>query len=291
MSELIVRTPEVIAIEINGIKEQTRKMLIYNSIEIGRRLVEAKELVGHGEWGRWLKEEVDYSKSTANNLMKIFKEYGADQISLVGDNLKSQTFGELTYSQAVLLLSVPGEEREKFVKENKIDDMSTRELKKAIKDRDEALKELNKVKEESEQILKEKEILEEAFNSGADERRIIEEEKEQLFKEKIRLEKLLEEERKNNTELNVETTDLEIEYKEKLDELKKKNEFLEKKLDEAENLKSESAAKFKIHFDSIVNSFSKLLQELATMESENEAQYIKYNGAAKKFINTMLERL
>ena len=135
MEELQVkRTPGLIAAEINKIKQDTRKIVIYNSIEIGRKLCEAKELVPYGEWSKWLEEEVDYSQSTANNLMKIFNEYGADQISLLGDNLKSQTFGNLTYSQAVLLLGVPEVEREEFVKENNVEDMSARELKKAVDD-------------------------------------------------------------------------------------------------------------------------------------------------------------
>ena len=40
MSELTTsRTTDLIAAEIINIKEQTKKMVIYNSIEIGRRLV------------------------------------------------------------------------------------------------------------------------------------------------------------------------------------------------------------------------------------------------------------
>lgn len=70
------RTPEQIASEINFIKEQSGKMLLSNTVEIGRRLTEAKELVPHGEWIKWLTESVSYSRSTACRLMKIFREYG-----------------------------------------------------------------------------------------------------------------------------------------------------------------------------------------------------------------------
>lgn len=139
------RTPELIAAEIIDIKNQTKKMLIYNSIEIGRRLCEAKELVPHGEWGNWLGEKVDYSKSTANNLMKVFKEYGADQMTLLDNNVKSQAFGNLSYTQAVELLKIPEEDREQFIEENNVEEMSTRELKKAIAE----LEQVKKAKEES----------------------------------------------------------------------------------------------------------------------------------------------
>ncbi|KUO78350.1 MAG: hypothetical protein APF81_02885 [Desulfosporosinus sp. BRH_c37] len=38
--------------------EPDREILITNAIEIGRRLKEAKGLLPHGEWGKWLKESV-----------------------------------------------------------------------------------------------------------------------------------------------------------------------------------------------------------------------------------------
>jgi DNA repair exonuclease SbcCD ATPase subunit len=148
---LTSRSPNLIAAEINNIKEQTRKMVLYNSIEIGRRLIEAKELVPHGEWGEWLEKSVEYSKSTANNLMRIFNEYGSSQLTLLDNNAKSQALGDLSYTQAVAMLSVPSEERESFIKDNDIESMSTRELQKAIKEKEEALK---LAKEKSEEAIK-----------------------------------------------------------------------------------------------------------------------------------------
>ncbi|MBB6218206.1 chromosome segregation ATPase [Anaerosolibacter carboniphilus] len=156
----IDRTPELIAAEINSIKNQTKKMVLYNSIEIGRRLTEAKAMVAHGEWGEWLEKSVDYSKSTANNLMRIFEEYGADQITLLESNSKFQALGNLSYTQAVALLGVPEEEREQFVVEHDLDRLSTRELQKVIKEREEALKIANEKAEEARKLLDEKEKIE-----------------------------------------------------------------------------------------------------------------------------------
>lgn len=145
MNEVVTRTPVMIAAEINSIKEQTRKLLIVNSIEIGRRLVEAKSLLPHGEWGKWLEESVDYSQRTANNLMKVFQQYGDDQLALFGTSLKSQSLANLSYTQAVALLSVPEDERETFVQEHNVEEMSTRELKKAIKEKEELQARLDKI--------------------------------------------------------------------------------------------------------------------------------------------------
>lgn len=137
----INRTPELIAEEINLIKNQTKVMVIYNTIEIGRKLTEAKSKIPHGEWGKWLEEKVDCSKSTANNLMRIFEEYGSEQMALFGETPpKFQALGNLGYSQLVAMLSVPEEEREDFINENEVENLSTRELEKLIKERDQERK-------------------------------------------------------------------------------------------------------------------------------------------------------
>ena len=151
------RTPEIVAAEIRQIADQTRKMVLNSSIEIGKRLCEAKEMVPHGEWAAWLEKNVDFSQSSANNFMKIYTEYGDIQGELWGASAKSQTFGNLSYSQAVALLAVPAEEREEFVKENHVEDMSTRELQEAIKARDEAVKERDKAREELDEAIKNRE--------------------------------------------------------------------------------------------------------------------------------------
>ncbi len=138
MSELtIARTPLIIAAEINAIKDQAKRILLTSSIEIGRRLTEAKSLVPHGEWTSWLQQSVDYSQSTANNLMRIFEQYGSDQLGLFDNNAKSQALGNLSYTQAVALLGIPADEREEFIQEHDIDGMSTRELQQAVKEKQE----------------------------------------------------------------------------------------------------------------------------------------------------------
>lgn len=133
-----VRTIEVITAEIRALTASA----LANIIEIGRRLTEAKEMLPYGEFGAWL-ESVGYSHSTANNFMRLFEAYGSKQGSLFGAEVENfQTFGKLSYSKALALLDVPAEERESFAKENDLEAMSTRELKAAIKERDEARAEL-----------------------------------------------------------------------------------------------------------------------------------------------------
>lgn len=129
----VTRTPEMVAAEINLIKDQTRKLVLSNSILIGKKLKEVKEMLEPGQFGKWLTEAVDFSQSTANNLMRVYDEYGADQGVLFGSAAKSDVVEKLTYTQAVLLLGVPAEQREDFIKEAHVEDISTRELQAEIK--------------------------------------------------------------------------------------------------------------------------------------------------------------
>ena len=135
MSDIITaRDPEIIAAEINIIKKKVQQTVIFASIEIGGKLMEAKSLVPQGEWGKWLENNVEYSQSTAENLMKLYKEYGGDQQSLFDTWTGSQTFGKLTYTQHLALLALPFSDRQEFAEQNNVEDMSTRQLLKAVQD-------------------------------------------------------------------------------------------------------------------------------------------------------------
>ncbi len=126
------RNIDQIAVEINVIKEQARNTLLQASVEIGRRLVEAKVMIGHGNWKNWLIENVEYSERTAQNLMSIYHEYGLKPAS--------EAMQSLPYTKALELLKLPGAEREEFVEANNVEDMSTRELEAVIKELNEERK-------------------------------------------------------------------------------------------------------------------------------------------------------
>lgn len=109
--------------EIRMITEQTKQVVLFNSIEIGRRLTEAKAMVKRGTWGTWLKERVDYSQRTANNFMKIYQEYGRNGLAE-----KSQALANLSYTQALALIDLPEDERARFAEERKAGEMALRKL-------------------------------------------------------------------------------------------------------------------------------------------------------------------
>ena len=144
MSEIInvpmtaQRDIRTVTVEINTLHRQAQAMTANYAIEIGRRLCEVKEMLKHGEWGDWLKTEVPFSASTAQKLMRIFKEFGAEQIGFFGD-ANSQAIVNLDVTKlGKLILIGDEEERTEFLETHDVAEMSTRELEQAIRERDAA---------------------------------------------------------------------------------------------------------------------------------------------------------
>lgn len=172
MSDIItVRDIEMVTSDIHYAQRQGARQLLSNLIEIGRLLVEAKSMVPHGEWGKYLEERVDYSQSTANNFMKLYQEYGDKQESLFGSFANSQSFGKLTYTQALALVALPAEERQQFTEENDVAGMSTRQLEQAIRERNEE----RKAREDAEARAAEQEAAAETAKANEDQLRKISE--------------------------------------------------------------------------------------------------------------------
>ena len=267
------RTPEIVAAEIRQIRDDTLKDYLNSCIEIGKRLCEAKEMVPHGEWGNWLKTAVSFKQRTANNLMKIYEKYGAAQGELWGASAISQTFANLTYSQAVALLAVPDEEREEFVEKNDAANMSTRELQEAIKARDEAeekLKEERKAAAErvraaqrqAENVMEELDKLKDEVKNSKD--------KKELEKLKTQLkdakDKLKAHENLHSIQME-EVNAVQIQNQEEINRLKAE-------LSKAEQLgverlaADEETARFKILYQTVQNNFSDLMDAMACIQDE-----------------------
>lgn len=96
-------------------------------LTIGRCLIEAKDMLRHGEWLPWLAEKVGYSEKTAQNFMRLAREFS-----------NPQAIADLGATKALKLLALPADEREQFVSDHNVIDMTTRQLEAAIKERDEA---------------------------------------------------------------------------------------------------------------------------------------------------------
>ena len=112
------RTIETITDEILDAKRTGGEAIL----TIGRCLIEAKDMLPHGEWLPWLNERVEFSERTARNFMRLAREW-----------TNRQTLADLGAAKALTLLALPAEEREQFVEDHNVIDMSARQLKEAIR--------------------------------------------------------------------------------------------------------------------------------------------------------------
>lgn len=139
----IKRTPAHVAADINAVKSHASAVFRAavdegkrSCILIGKLLEEAKSLVPHGEWGAWLKNNVDYSESTAQNLMRCYREFGDEQIDFFSGVSDADFFSILTQSQMLELLALPKDQRREFVEAHReeIEDgsLSTRQMRDEI---------------------------------------------------------------------------------------------------------------------------------------------------------------
>lgn len=141
--------------QVNTVKKLTTEILIFkqqaavNIIEIGRRLYQVKEMLPHGEWGNWLEKEVEFTDRTAQNFMRVAREFS-----------NTKAISDLSPTKVIALLDVPAEEREQFIQESHelptgetktVNEMTTRELQKTLK----AWKEAERKAQEAERKLAE----------------------------------------------------------------------------------------------------------------------------------------
>ena len=127
MSEALVYQRQIADVTLD-IRRKTGEFLL-TAIEIGRLLFEAKSMVEPGGWSKYIEEELPFSHSWANNYMKLYKEFGSDQTSLFSN---SQTFLKLRPTQALELLALPTEDREAFIQDHDVENMSTRQLRSEV---------------------------------------------------------------------------------------------------------------------------------------------------------------
>lgn len=198
MSDLAV-TPERLGVEIRELTRQAKAMTVYYAVEIGRRLTAAKSMVPHGGWADWIRENTEFSQTTATRMMRIFDEYGAAQIGIFGAEPNSSTLQNLSISNALRLLAVPEDEREEFAEAIDAENLSARELDKAIRerdaavaDRDNARREANvyslrtkKAEEELQEAMERAQTLEDDLKAARNDRRQIADELEALRKRPV----------------------------------------------------------------------------------------------------------
>ena len=141
MSDELERTNEVEITCTRDIEDITAEILEAKRaggeaiLTIGRGLIEAKALLAHGEWLPWLTERVEFSERSAQNFMRLAREWS-----------NPQTLADLGASKALALLALPAEERADFIAsvhvvdgaDKNTEELSSRQRAQGTGERDEA---------------------------------------------------------------------------------------------------------------------------------------------------------
>ena len=269
------RTPEVIRTEIKTIEAQVYKTTLDGVIQIGTRLQEVKEMLGHGNWLPWCKENLGYSDRQAQRYIEISQEYGKENSGYLNTTISS----DLSISKAYSLLSLPEEEVEKFAEENDVENMTVKKLESEIKkwknraasldayleDVKEAHAKLQAQKEEKEAALAEKEETEAKIQVAITETEVsLRKEAEQAQAEKL---KELEESKRA--------------MEEQLAEAKKKLKLSN----------NTDITAIKVKLDLIQKTFMDIDIAIENIGLEDKEQETKLRSATRQILQSLIERL
>lgn len=318
------RTPDIIGAEIRGLTQQAKTMTLWFGIEIGRRLTEAKEMLEHGQWLAYLKEQTEFSRSSAGRLMTLYKEYGAAQTSLFGAEANYPTLNNLSISNALRLLAVPEDEREEFAAEHDVEHMTAGELDELIKQRDEAEQRAAKAEEQVQQAADGAAKADEQYQKAKQELHLLREKLGNAEAQKAAAEKELSELRERPVEVAVEVDEKAVEeavtaarakndaewaekmakVKNELSEAGLKAEKLKAKIKKAEEKAEEKAAElerlkksqtlndpntavFKQIFEQVQEDFNKLHGSLLKVRASDPDTAEKLTAAVRALVAKM----
>lgn len=99
-----------------------RMSINMNMFHLARVLVEAKEVVPHGEWLAWIRENADVSEKTAEDMMAAYRKFK--------DNPRVQ---QLSPSKTYKLLALPAGTEDAFLEQHDVENMTTRQIAEAVK--------------------------------------------------------------------------------------------------------------------------------------------------------------
>ena len=226
---------------------------------------------------------------TPEDMTRVYHEYGTGQGQLFGKELNSQALADLSYTQAVALLGIKDpDERAEFVEQHDVADMSSREIEKAIKERDAAKAEAEQARKEKEAVARENRELR-GKASRADEAEAANDQlmaalqKAETARDDIQNKlaetnrKLEEAEARGNTIETVEVEKIPDEMQEELERLRAEVEQAKATPAPVPTDDAEQKARitFGISFDAAQRDINSLVTAYRSMNAEDKARYAK----------------
>ena len=123
--EEMVKKDAQLPVVLEGLARQGQMFLssaAMNLMQYGRVLCEAKILVPRGQFEKWVKENFQMSERTAQQYMAVWKRFGG-----------KTGFETVKFSSLSKMLALPEGKEEDFAKENDLEEMTAREVDRAVK--------------------------------------------------------------------------------------------------------------------------------------------------------------
>lgn len=237
------------------------------AVQAGQRLQVIKSRLQHGEWEKWCENNLQFSKSKAEKMLKLAKK-ASDENSIFS---KTETFTDLGISRVWALLSAPEEVAKEIVEDPESKDLTVRELQDKIRAlSDEAKASKAKADEESGKAGKLKTELKTA--------------KDQV--------KALERQLQNAESEKASTDD---ELTKELEKLRDEKNTLTEKLHRAEESaaksENEALAVFKVKADMLQETFNTCLASINEVALQDAEQAQKMKLALGQVMETLKQRL
>ena len=272
-------TPEQLRPEINALYHQTEavgNIAVMMMAETGRMLLAVKDKVKHGEFETWCDENLDFSKSKAERMMRL-AEKTADENSIFS---KASMLTDLSISKVLTLIAAPEEVAAEVIESGDAEDMTVRELQEQVKT----------LKEENEQISA---ALDEAKSKGVSEKEL------ENLKKKLEYEKgqntLLKEKNEKEIEKAVEKAKKEAEKTVKEEvakataDMKDEIEELQDKNTRLEMWSNEDLTEFRVQTKVMQEVCNDCMTVIARVSAKDKDKALKMAEGLKTILATKIE--
>lgn len=232
-----------------------------NLLQLGRVLTEAKPLVEHGEWIAWVRENAHMPVRTAQQYMQAYAKFGLNN-----------RYAQLGPSQIIKLLPMTDDEREQLLKENDVENMTTREIDSAIRAQREKLR-AEAMSEAREAIARAEEQRDEAVKRAMALENREPEVPESLLKE-------LDEKRQEVTQLTQYASD----YAQEAKRLREEMAQLAQEKDEQDGLLREQQEAMNEAREELLNLKSAMARQDPVSDTGNELTLDTFGRAVREFV-------
>ena len=288
------KSTEQLTAEINVKYRQAESLAAMSATmlaDAGRRLIEIKSRIPHGSFEQWCADNLEFSKSKAEKMMKLAEKM-QDEKSIFS---KTETFTDLRISTVWALLAAPEEIAVEVVETEDVSELTIRELKEKIRELtaekkaqadnqitlDQLQAQLDAKETERAEAVEAKDKTAEKLAKAQDKLKALKEKQAEEVEKAIK-----EREAQLKEEARAEVSKKLKDSEEDIKDLEEEVDRLTKRLQNSEN---EELAKFRVQANIMQQTFNECLGVVFSISNENTAASMKQ--ALRKILDMQIKAL